>query len=152
MGKLRDVQRGDTIVEVLIAVAVVSSVLAISYSIMNSNLLILRNNQERTEASKIAQAQIEQLKTAWQTTDPSAFPGINGDGRAFCMAPGVTYGFSSGAPGTNAPLAGFPAACVDSFYHTGITYDSGQDRFLVRVQWDSISNGRSEVIMGYRVR
>ena len=56
-------QRGDTIVEVLIAMAVASSVLGITYATMNRNLLITRGAQERTEAAKLAQGQLEILKS-----------------------------------------------------------------------------------------
>lgn len=69
-------QAGDTIVEVLIAIAVVSSVLAIAYSTMNRNLQIMRNNQERTQAVRVAQDQIETLKARQRTGEPL----IDGDG------------------------------------------------------------------------
>ncbi len=148
-------ESGDTIIEVLIAVAVVSSVLAITYSIMNENILILRNNQERTEASKIAQSHLERLKKAWQTADPASFPGI-GNNHTFCMSTaGETDGFSGGAPHADINsdnFANYPAGCVESFYHTAITYDNGLESYLVRVRWDSISHGRSEVIMGYKLQ
>jgi prepilin-type N-terminal cleavage/methylation domain-containing protein len=77
-------QRGDTIVEVLVAVAIISSVLGLAYATMNRNLQSIRDNQERTEASKLAQGQIELLKNAWETK--SARKDIKDrDERGFCV-------------------------------------------------------------------
>ena len=53
---------GDTIIEVLIVLAILGSGLAISYSIASKSLLISRDAQERTEATTILEAQIEQVR------------------------------------------------------------------------------------------
>src|SRR5690606_39104613 len=81
-------EAGDTIVEVLIAIAVVSSVLAITYSIMNRNLLTMRDNQERTEAMKLAQGQIEALRAKWGTNEGQAAV-TDKAGNGFCVYPGA---------------------------------------------------------------
>lgn len=54
-------QTGDTIVEVLIAVVVVSVVLVGAYTISNASLRQIRISQERGEAQKIAAGQLERL-------------------------------------------------------------------------------------------
>lgn len=148
-------QRGDTIIEVLIAVAVVSSVLAITYSIMNLNLQLMRNNQERTEASKIAQGQLEQLKNAWEnTSDPSNFQDSS-TATAFCMSPDITQ-----VTGMNVAhidiyqdnFMAYPPECIkNTFYHTSIKYNDS-DGYTVRVRWDGLTGDRNEVLMGYRLR
>lgn len=56
-------QRGDTIVEVLIAIAVISGVLATSYAIVNSNSRSYQQGSERVEALKIAEERLELLRT-----------------------------------------------------------------------------------------
>lgn len=146
-------EKGDTIIEVLIAVAIVSSVLAISYSIMNLNLQLMRNNQERTEASKIAQGQIEQLKDAWNTADPDDFP-IGSTAPIFCMAPGVTEGF--GANAAHADIyqdnyANYHEDCIYDFYYTSIKYNDSSG-YTVRVRWDGLNGQRNEVLMGYKLQ
>lgn len=55
---------GDTIVEVLIAVAVLSLVLTSSFALANRSALMTRQAAERGEASKVAQTEIEQFKSA----------------------------------------------------------------------------------------
>ncbi len=54
-------QTGDTIVEVLIAVVVVSVVLVGAYTISNASLRQIRISQERGEAQKIAAGHLERL-------------------------------------------------------------------------------------------
>lgn len=56
-------ERGDTIVEVLITIAVVSLVLGGAYVTTNRSLLATRSAQERSIALKLAESQIERLKT-----------------------------------------------------------------------------------------
>jgi type II secretory pathway pseudopilin PulG len=55
-------QTGDTIVEVLIAMTVLSAVLGSAYVLANLSLQRVRQSQEHSEALKLAQAQIEQVK------------------------------------------------------------------------------------------
>jgi prepilin-type N-terminal cleavage/methylation domain-containing protein len=55
-------QRGDTLVEVLIAIAVISLNLAGAYVTTNRSLTATRAAQERGNALKLAESQIEQLK------------------------------------------------------------------------------------------
>lgn len=61
-------QRGDTIVEVLIAIAVISGVLATSYAIVNRNTISYQQASERVDALKLAEEQIELLRAG---TEPS---------------------------------------------------------------------------------
>lgn len=56
-------KRGDTIVEVLIALAVLGSVLVGGYSIATRSINSVRASQERGEALKVAEGQIEQLRS-----------------------------------------------------------------------------------------
>jgi len=76
-------ERGDTIVEVLIAIAIVSLVLGGAYVTTNRSLLATRSAQERGNALKLVESQLEQLK-GLSKTDPDA---IFGYGTAFCVPP-----------------------------------------------------------------
>ncbi len=67
-------QRGDTLVEVLVAIAVVSLIMGGAYVTTNRSLLATRAAQERGNALKIAESQIEQLK-GFVTTNPDAIFG-----------------------------------------------------------------------------
>lgn len=158
--------KGDTIVEVLIAVAIVSSVLGITYSIMNRNLLSMRDNQERTEASKIAQNQIELLRSAW-----SRYPGISVGGVQvydsdnllnvssnpnFCLVPDTdptnVLGVDPIANLVNGSDITYGTECtVNSIYQISNHYDSNLNNYLISVRWDGLNNVRNEVVMGYKL-
>lgn len=66
-------QRGDTIVEVLIAMTVIAMVLAGAYVTTNRSIQNTRSAQERGNALKLAEAQIEQLKGVIATTPDAIF-------------------------------------------------------------------------------
>ncbi len=55
---------GDTIVEVLISITVISLVLTTAYVITNKNNISMQANQERIQAQHIAEAQIEALRSS----------------------------------------------------------------------------------------
>jgi prepilin-type N-terminal cleavage/methylation domain-containing protein len=62
MRHLRKHQNGDTIVEVLIAIAIISMVLATGYAITNRNLALTQDTQEQSQAQEILQHQVEDLR------------------------------------------------------------------------------------------
>jgi type II secretory pathway pseudopilin PulG len=138
---------GDTIVEVLIAMAVISSVLAITYSTMNRNILISRDNQERTEASKLAQGQIEAVKNL-ASTDELALNAARAN--PFCLN-GLT-------PTTNSvfqddyleDITTYPGQCIKGLYHIAIRYNSVSGVYYAHVRWESLSGTRSESVIAYR--
>lgn len=55
-------QKGDTIVEVLISIAILSMVLVASYALSNRNGAYIQQSQERGEAQKISERQLELLR------------------------------------------------------------------------------------------
>ena len=64
MLKLRFNQQGDTLVEVLIAIAIVSLILTTAYVISNRNVNSIQDNQERLQAQHLVAGQIENLRAA----------------------------------------------------------------------------------------
>lgn len=59
-------QRGDTIVEVLLAMSVIGLVLGASFGIANRSVRLGQEAQERTEALKIAETQLEMLRSEFK--------------------------------------------------------------------------------------
>lgn len=135
-------RRGETIVEVLIAIAVVSSVMGIAYSIMNRNIQILRDNQERTEASKIAQSQLELLRVGLASDNTTHIPT---DGAAFCMLS------STASRGVSNPenFDTYGEECSNGLYHYSMKRNAS-DGYTVAVIWDALGGGRSQVVMAYK--
>lgn len=80
MKKLRF--RGDTIIEVLISIAVVSAVLGGAYASANRSLNATRQAQERGESLKLAEEQLERLKS-FAKLQPEIFTGD--DFNNFCI-------------------------------------------------------------------
>ncbi len=64
-------ERGDTLVEVMIAIAIISLILGGAYVTTNRSLQATRAAQERAVALKLAESQIERLK-GLIATNPSA--------------------------------------------------------------------------------
>lgn len=141
-------QRGDTIIEVLISITVVSSVLGITFATMNRNLQITRALQERTEASKYAESQLEALKV--YTDSNTVTPG-----GSFCLDGiiRVPLGATPAATAAAESFAIYPALCVQqSIYHLGIVPQPIPKLYRVYVRWDKVGGGgREEVVMSYRV-
>jgi hypothetical protein len=55
-------ERGDTIVEVLLSLAVLGAVLGSAYVVTNRSMIVNRMAQERLDGVKLAEAQFERLK------------------------------------------------------------------------------------------
>lgn len=62
-------QSGDTIIEVLVAMSVIGLVLGAAFGIANRSVQIGQSAQERTEALKIAETQLEIFKSEYLTND-----------------------------------------------------------------------------------
>ncbi|HYF97318.1 MAG TPA: hypothetical protein VD947_04775 [Patescibacteria group bacterium] len=132
--KLFKDRRGDTIVEVLIAVAVMSLVLAISYSLANKNSQFVRTAQERGEAQKYAEEQLERLRgyitpdTDWSTTN-------------------LCFDGTSGLPTSN------PASCdVGTDKRYTLKIDVVDDNtYTTTVSWDTVQGTPALLELSYRL-
>lgn len=149
----RQQERGDTIVEVLIAVAVVSLILGGAYVTTNRNLLAVRSAQERVNALKLAESQIEQIK-GLAAIDPDklfATAGPNAAPNPFCIAKATGLPVAADKPACSVDLAGDPALSgVEPRFNISITR-TGND-FLLTERWADVS-GRvtDELQLRYRV-
>jgi type II secretory pathway pseudopilin PulG len=141
-------QRGDTIIEVLIAITVAASVLGIVFATSSRNLRAMRDVQERSEATRLLQGQIEALRYLY-ASNKTALP----VGGAFCMngtavVPGI------GTPPETLAADNFAnyGSCKtpDGLYNYAIVGNAGTYKFYAR--WDSLTvTGRDQVIMIYKV-
>lgn len=164
MFKLNDV--GDTIVEVLIATAIVSLILGGAYATSTRSLKTTRQAEERVEALKYTESQLERLRTSTTASTGSS---------NFCFAAdGSQANITPTAPLPNArddtfPVTTYPVGCR---YPTGgITYYVWISRaaptttpavppfasitshtFTVHTRWPSYGSSiTDEVILTYRV-
>jgi len=141
-------RRGDTIVEVLIAIAIVSLVLTAAYVISNKNTVAIQANQERIQAQHLVEAQIEALRAQGKlNTSGDCFNAAGVEvGGAACKGltqagSGAAYSALLVAPGSGLP-AGTPCSAVSTA------------SYLVCVYWSSLNGGTandSNVSMYYRL-
>lgn len=146
---LQSDQRGDTIVEVLIALAVISSVLAGAFFVTNHSSQNVRDTEEHAQALQLLQGQIEQLRG--QATLPGArdgnFPVV------FCYdSSGTLQKPASSADYTKCTTA--PGGVGGAVYGFVITKQSlaGQSRlFTATVQWSALSGQTNSEQLLYRI-
>ncbi len=121
-------ERGDTIVEVLIAVAVVSLVLTSAYMLSNRNRQNMQSIKEQAQAQKLVEQQIEMLRL----TDADNIP------TSGCLSE------------VNVSATGAGCKKVDggAEYTVSIT---GIDTKTYRAsaEWDKLGGGKSTVSMSY---
>lgn len=149
-------QIGDTIVEVLLAMAVVSSVLGGAYVAANRSVNANRSAQERAEAVKLVESQLERLKAA--TGDPAVF-----SDNVYCfdvssgsVTPVEFSGPLASMPDIKTDDPGiYPASCVSASaaaYSLSVDKDTATNNFAVRARWDKAGGGsREETVIVYRV-
>lgn len=154
---------GDTIVEVLIATAIVSLILGGAYATSNRSLKTTRQAEERVEAVKHTESQLEKLRVA------APNPAVN-----FCFAAdGSLASFSAGPPPaitsaddfTKYPTAGGGTGCLYTTggvtYHVWITKSTTTTAsvlpitlhtYTVHTRWPSYGTSiNDEVTLTYRI-
>lgn len=143
MNKLKRLtSRGDTIIEVMIVLTVLSLALSISYATASRSLTNARQAQENTEATTIAQSQIERLRHNFKVTDTLSTQYIYRvpSTQTFCINP-------SG----DVKLIPNAECKIGELYNVSTSYDGGST-FTVTVIWDDLSgNGQSSVKLSYRL-
>lgn len=159
LNKNQKTQAGNTIVEVLIALAIIGLVLAGAYATANRSVRITQQTQERTNATKIAEQQLESLRSIVVA---------NGDDKSelfstsetFCINDGSADSRITNVPGPIPPdeqdaiLASgagepYPNECVQQeFYHISVDRDdtsADNPRFIVQVRWNRLGGGVDQV-------
>ncbi|MCA9323505.1 prepilin-type N-terminal cleavage/methylation domain-containing protein, partial [Candidatus Saccharibacteria bacterium] len=136
MFKNKNSQRGDTIVEVLLAMAVIGMVLGAAFGIANRSVAIGRSAQERTEALKIAESQVELLKTLYPSS--STMQGRLSS-EPFC----IDVSTSSDADATDAACTNTNGFGVSGLYSIAITkpvddLDATEDPVKISITWERL--------------
>lgn len=143
---------GDTIIEVLIVLAILGLAFAISYATANHGLIQSRNAEEHSESLGIVDSQVELLRSAFsqQVTVPQ-------DGTAFCMQGTTPISFAAGyvppTSGASDDFSKYPNACnQNTLYYESIVYDTANNDFDLRIRWDGLGNlGRQQEEISYKI-
>lgn len=131
--------KGDTIIEVLLAITVVSAVLGGAYVSANRSVNAGRQAQERAEATKYVEKQIESLKAVASSPSVNIYDGVPSQ---FCIT-GALLEVNATSPQCRQG--------TDSRYQISVER-TGPNTFKIRNQWDRVGGGGTEQIeMFYRV-
>ena len=133
--------RGDTLVEVLMAILVLSTVLAGAYVTTSRSALGIRNSQENGEALKLLQGQLEQIR---QNASALAAPVFSQpQGTPFCLVDAVV---TTGATCTRNRSDQAAAANETPAYDIsvvrgdcGISPTPPCHKFTVKATWDTVT-------------
>lgn len=126
MYRLSKDQRGDTIIEVLLAIAVVGIVLAGAYVSANRSLLGTQVSKERVEALQYVRGQMEVLMHRLDQGSAAGIPESNGT--SYC------YDYSSLDLSNDVCYRG-----VDNRYKIGITRDTY--KYTITAEWEKARGG-----------
>lgn len=149
--------RGDTIIEVLISIAVIGLALGAGYTLSSRSFRTGVGAVERTEALALAQGQVEFLKDAqlggtMGTTQAYALglAGTNPTNPSFCFD---TSSGAKNAPNLNPST--YPAACtkINGRYDMQITYNTPQANvFNIVASWPAFGgSGQDQLTLYYKV-
>jgi len=155
-------QAGDTIVEVLISIGIISLVLGASFVLTNKSISDEQRSQEHSQALQLLQAQIEAIRVAGSAVDIST---------PFCMpstspyAPQTIGGMPNPATiSASQDAAGsfseYPNVCnlgadgniasAEPKFHIFDTWDNTTETFSVNARWNAVNGGIDTVTLYYR--
>lgn len=146
-------QTGDTILEVLITIVVVSAFLGGAFVATNRSVQGNRHAQERGEAIKIAEGQLEILEAAL-----NASPTPVNNGEVFCLDASDSNAVEKFSDPTVPDLADpnipdwYPVDCdpEQGRYYVSIKRLDDRD-FSVLVRWERVGGGYDQVKLSYRL-
>lgn len=139
-------QCGDTIVEVLVAIAVISLVMGGAFVMTNRSLQDSRSAQERVNATKLVESQIELLKNLAITSPSSIFgPSVPA---SYCITSASVVVASSNAA-CIVDISGTATTGQPAFH---LSISRSGNTFTILDTWVSFrGNVTNNVVMKYRV-
>src|SRR3990167_1729863 len=142
--------RGDTIIEILIAMAILALVLSTAYAISTQSLRTGTAAGQRSQALGYAQSQVEYIKQAVGTRDNVKLA-LYTSSTPFCVDPNGNY---VAVPGGSLPTN----LCLDYDsigipYSVIVVYDVGRQVFTVNVKWlgANLSAEESQLTLYYKL-
>lgn len=151
-------QRGDTIVEVLICVLIVSVILGGAYTTTRQSANGVRNSQEHAEGLKLIQSQVEQLRTGATKAPPNIFT-TPAPPAALCMVNGAPIVATN--PGCQQNRSVEAASAEDLAYRLSIKRSPcavpptpaipNCTKFEIRADWDGVTGTPAQETIFYRL-
>lgn len=146
MMKILKNSRGDTIIEVLIAIVVLTAVFGGAYITANASAKKINDASEKNQALEYAQGEVEDLRARGATDLSGGIPS------QFCYTvPPVTFNSGSVCGFYNSPQ-GYEAQIQAS--SSGVcapTCPDGTDQFVITVYWNGLFSATEKVQLFYRL-
>jgi len=131
--------RGDTIVEVMIVLAILGFAIGLAYATANKSLLATRAAEESSEATVLIQTQAERIRAFGGTYPAQVFSTTD-----YC----ITNDTPTFKPSTDAACAAYTSPTSSVPYAisihcdtctTGASISSPHDTFTIKATWDDVS-------------
>lgn len=158
---------GDTIVEVLIAIAIVSAVIGGAYVSTGHSIRGSLQAQEHSTALKLAESQIEMISayakgpnanTLFSNLLLFCMPGPSSGPHSARTGPAGTTSYRQLPPNDTDDLKNnYDVACKNIIATPGLAYyiavdNNGNNAFIVHIRWDSANSPHhDEVAIAYKV-
>lgn len=137
-------ERGDTLVEVMIVLAVLGLAIGISYATANRSLLQAREAQENSQAVHRLEQQVELIRSL----APVVAPPVNKD---IFHSSWASTPFCVDLATTTLVVDTNPACRLDTFYNISITR-AADDTFSLTAVWANVQGeGNDAVTLSYRL-
>lgn len=158
--------RGDTIVEVLIAVAIIGSVLTGAFTVTQKSSHAVRSSQEHSEMLQILQSQVEVVRAlamdqAKEDEPTAPTTGVYSTSPTFFCVDSATRQRVNQTRLANVlpPIAddtfvNYEKACKvgnEKRYNLAISYDSTSKLFTFNGRWDRVGGGKNQEKLYYRI-
>lgn len=158
MRKLKN-NMGDTIVEVLIAITVLSMALGIGFATIGRSNAGLQANKEQFQAQQVANQQVEFLRASGAGANGGTTRSVfNGTAPNCLQRNGSTITVTNGNACKNKAMGGadiytINVSCVDSAGNRGSAYCSSNPKVIsvysVVVTWDNVKGNQSTLELQY---
>jgi prepilin-type N-terminal cleavage/methylation domain-containing protein len=158
---LKAVQSGDTIVEVLISIAILSVILTGAYVTASHSLVAERDAQEHAVASTIAQSEVEDLASGYTLSVGDNCFSTNNPANVGSISAGTDCSVESNNQGSGPVSATTCASSGAPYCYTivmtskplthSVNYPSGSFAvnwitYTVTVTWPSLNNGATDSV------
>jgi Tfp pilus assembly protein PilV len=145
-------QAGDTIVEVIIAVLVVSTIIAGAFAVTNRSTRAVRDSEEHAEALQLLQGQVELVRAAAASSGTLTTAILTQNG-GFCLD--TTLKAYAGGSGSCAGAGGAMQLSLSvkcSALSAGCPAPAGTTTvFDLQGNWPAIGGGTASVFLSYKV-
>jgi type II secretory pathway pseudopilin PulG len=142
---------GDTIIEVLVVLAVLGLAIGISFATANRSLLATRAAQENSQATAALQSEVEELR--YLAPANSGQP-IFSQTQYFCIdTTNNTIVLLHNGTLTNLNSSTYPNGCVkQSLYYVAIAPATSDGTFILTAHWNDVQGqGEDTATLDYRV-